>query len=62
MCHPTYHNYGHCKAQDGAILVIEKVQDSNIGRRVACYEAQKELEPLPVQHETLLEMITMENQ
>lgn len=57
------HNYGRRKAQDGALVVeIEKVQGSNVGRRVACCEAQQELKPVPVQHETLLEMTTIENQ
>lgn len=59
----AYHKYGGRKAQDGALVVeIEKAQDSNIGLRVAGYEAQQELKPVSVQHETLLEMTTIENQ
>ena len=61
--HPAYYSYGRRKAQDGALVVeMEKVQCSNIGRRVACYEAQQESKPKSVQRETLLEMTTIENQ
>ena len=59
----AYHKYGRRKVQRDALVVeLEKFQDSGLGRRVACYETQQELKAVSVQHETLQEMTTIENE
>lgn len=63
MGHATYDKDGRRKAQYDALVVeLEKVRGSNIARRVAYHETHRELKAVPVQHETLQEMNTIENQ
>ena len=60
--HPTYHKDGRRKAQyDALIAELGKVRDSNIALRVAYHETHRELKAESVQHETLQEMIAIEN-
>lgn len=59
---PADHQDGHHKAQyDALVAELEDVRDSNIGLRIACRETQQELKAVSVQHETLQEMMTIEN-
>ena len=54
---------GRREAQYDALVVeLEKVQDSNLARRVASHETYQQLKAVSVQHETAQEMITIENQ
>lgn len=59
---PAHHQDGHHKAQyDALVAELEDVRDSNIGLRIACRETQQELKAVSEQHETLQEMMTIEN-
>ncbi|KAF6241634.1 hypothetical protein HO173_000345 [Letharia columbiana] len=63
MGHATYDKDGRRKAQYDALVVeLEKVRGSDIARRVAYHETHRELKAVSVQHETLQEMTTIENQ
>ena len=63
LSHPTYHKEERRKAPyDALVGELEKARDSNIARRVAYHETLKESKAVSVQHETLQEMIRIENQ
>ena len=61
--HPTYHKDGRRKAQYEALVIeLEKVRSSNVARQLAFHKASQELKAVSVQHETLQEMRTIEDQ
>lgn len=58
----THDKDGRRNGQYNALSVeLEKVRDSNLGRRIACYERQQQLKAVSVQHETLEAMTVIES-